>query len=109
MWRPILPCVSLGVAVVGHDHLARQVHAQRGGGFGVGQVGAGQVGAAAQQLGQRGGEGFQRDLEALREATVSALLWAVMVASTAVWAKCFGSSPFMRRVKLLGQLGVGAL
>ena len=43
--------------------------------------------------------------EALRDATVSALVWAPIVASTAVWAKCFGRSPFMRRVSSLASSG----
>ena len=47
------------------DHGALRVKAQVGCALGVGEVGAGQVGAATQQLGQCGGEGFQRQLAGL--------------------------------------------
>ncbi|MCY1562822.1 hypothetical protein D9M68_1002740 [compost metagenome] len=46
---------------------------------------------------------------ALRLATVSALVWAATAASTATWAKFFGSSPFMRRVNSLASSGKAAL
>ncbi|MNV15823.1 hypothetical protein D3C71_1065620 [compost metagenome] len=46
----------------GLDHVALHVKAQVGRALGVGEVGAGQVGATAQQFGQGGGEGFQRQL-----------------------------------------------
>ena len=47
------------------DHLALRVHAEAGGGWGIGEVGAGQVGAATQKLGQGGGERGQRQLAGL--------------------------------------------
>jgi hypothetical protein len=50
---------------VRHLHVAGQVDAQRRRALGVGEVGAGEVGAAAQQLGQGGGERFQRQLRRL--------------------------------------------
>ncbi|MPM56613.1 hypothetical protein SDC9_103422 [bioreactor metagenome] len=46
-------------------HVALVVKTQCGCGLGVGEVGAGQVGAAAQQLGQLGSKGFQRELAGL--------------------------------------------
>eukprot|EP01137_Pigoraptor_chileana_P026861 Opistho-2@8750 len=46
-------------------HVALHVKAQVGRALGVGEVGAGQVSAAAQQFGQGGGEGFQRQLAGL--------------------------------------------
>ena len=57
MWRPILPSVR--------HHLAFVAEAQRRRALGVGEVGAGQVGRAAQHFGQRGGEGLERDLAGL--------------------------------------------
>ena len=43
--------------------------------------------------------------EALREATVSPLVWAATTVSKAVWWKFFGSSPFMRRVNSAARSG----
>jgi hypothetical protein len=68
MWRPILPS--------GHLHVAGLVEAQRRRALGVGEVGAGQVGRAAQQLGQAAVKASSAICEALREATVSALVCA---------------------------------
>ena len=48
----------------GHD-VAGQIHPQRGRALGVGEVGAGQVGAAAQHLGQRSRQRFQCQLAGL--------------------------------------------
>ena len=50
---------------VGQHHRAVLAEAQLGRALGVGQVGAGQVGRAAQHFRQRGGERFQRDLAGL--------------------------------------------
>ena len=47
------------------DHGAVRIDAEVGGGRRIGQVGAGQVGRAAQQLGQSGSKGFQRQLRGL--------------------------------------------
>ena len=45
---------------------------------------------------------------ALREATVSALVWAAMTVSTATWAKFFGSSPRTRRCSSAASSGKAA-
>jgi hypothetical protein len=100
MWRPILPSVA-------HD-VAGLVEAQRRRALGVGQVGAGQVGRAAQHLGQGGGEGFQRDLRGLARGHGLGLGVGAMAASTATWAKFFGSSPFMRRTNSAASSGCAA-
>ena len=57
--------VTAAVAMLVFHHVAGQVDAQIGRGFGVGQVGTGQVGAAAQQFGDGGGESFQSQLAGL--------------------------------------------
>ena len=64
MWRPILRG-RRRCAVVRPAYVAGQVEAQRRRALGVGEVGAGQVGRAAQHFGQRGGEGLQRELRGL--------------------------------------------
>ena len=53
------------IGVDGLHHLTRgtDAHARRG--LGVGEVGAGEVGRAAQHLGQRGGQRFERQLRSL--------------------------------------------
>ena len=43
--------------------------------------------------------------EALRDATVSALVWAAITVSTAVCTKFLGKSPFMRRNNSLAKAG----
>ncbi len=53
--------LALGIA----HHVAGRIHAQAGCALGVGEVGAGQVGRAAQQLGQVGSEVLQRNLAGL--------------------------------------------
>ena len=47
--------------------------------------------------------------DALRDATVSALVWAATTVSNAIWLKFFGKSPFMRRTNSLARSGNLAL
>jgi hypothetical protein len=104
MWRPIV-CLIIGR----HDHLTRQVHAQRGGGLGVGQVGAGQVGRAAQQLGQRRGEGFQRDLRGLARGHGLGLAVGGDGGIHGRLGEVLGQLALHATGQLLGQLRVGRL
>jgi hypothetical protein len=102
MWRPTHAVVVL-------HHSALHVKTQVGRALGVGEVGAGQVGAAAQQFGQLGGEGFERKLAGLAAGHGFALGVGLHHSIHSHLGKVAGRSPFMRRVNSAASSGKAAL
>ena len=98
----VAPDAPFGIA----RHLPRFVHAhgQRGGGLR--EVGAGQIGAAAKQLGQRGGKRLQRQLAGLAAGDFFRLFVRSAAGVQHRLLKTFGQPPRHAALKLLGKFWI---